>query len=556
MKAGKGHASDKLQTVESFMQDEEKPSAPSEEVKSQEPVVRGPQGIELPAEQEVLREARLLVGNGDVRINEFANLIATDPVLTLELLKVANATFFAGDRPPATTVRAAVVRLGSGTIVDVLEQVKNRPSLEPSSVAVQFELLRALSSQVSTACKIIAGVASRDLAESAQTAGLMFYVGHMVACAYLGEDYVHIANSKHHASLTYKLQQDYNFDVRGVHLNYLRLRGVPQELFYALDRDLQCKTTAQANLRFVVHGAAELVEAVHSGKWEKYAPAHPLPAKSALRLLKISDHQYEQIYESIEALFHKEEVPEEAEQVPAQEKTVVITTREVPKQVKQAGNSSSSSTAAKSTSNVDAVLTQKANFITHESGNVSDDSGHLSVEAMKTMMLIQELCLQCRTTQELLSAVMTLVITEGPYSRAALILVGDERQSASIHTAVGEGFDQNPDFAVVDPLSPLALCLTKIKSFNAQGLEDSLSPFGITSYAVSPINVDVEGTVVLYADCGVNRSLPMEARKVFRLVVGLLNRILPSLPGGLPKRNYRRNSPQSGNSKLDETSVA
>lgn len=531
------------------MDDEQRAATPEVKDVTTEPVVRGPQGIDLPVQVETLREARNLVGNGDVRINQLAAVISDDPVLTLELLRIANATFFAGDRPPATTVRAAVVRLGSGTIIDLLDQVANRPGLQPGSVAVQFELLRVLSAQVSTASKIIAHVASRDLAESAQTAGLMFYIGHMVACAYLGEDYVHIANSKHHASLTYKLAQDFNFDVRGVQLNYLRLRGVPQELFYALDRDLQCKTTAQANLRFIVHGASELVEAVHSGKWEKYAPAHPLPAKSALRLLKISDHQYADIYSSIDELLRKPSPPPEVEEAPV-EKTAVITTREIPaKEVKGTRQFKNPHAEQKPASNVDAVLHQEANYITHESGDVQDDSNQLSVESMKTMMLIQELCLQCRSTQELLSAVMTLVITEGPYSRAALILVGDEKHSASIHTAVGEGFDQNPDFAVVDPLSPLALCLTKIKSFNAQGLEDSLSPFGITSYAVSPINIAIEGTVVLYADCGVNRSLPMEARKIFRLVVGLLNRILPSLPGGLPKRNYRPNSPTAPHPK-------
>src|SRR5262249_20034235 len=80
---------------------------------------------------------------------------------------------------------------------------------------------------------------------------------------------------------------------------------VPHEIFYALDRDMQCKTASQANLRFTVQGAAELVEAAHGGRWDKYAPYQPLPSKSALRLLKINEHQYEDLYLTVEDYLRK-----------------------------------------------------------------------------------------------------------------------------------------------------------------------------------------------------------------------------------------------------------
>jgi len=502
----------------------------------------GPSGLDLPAQAEVLREARLLAANGDVRINQLSEIIGIDPILTLELLKVANATFYAGDRPPITNVRSAVVRVGSGTLLEILEQMAARPAL-PSAVGLQFEVLRTLSAQVAVVSQMIANVAARDLQEIARTAGLMSYVGHLVACAYLGERYLEHSGSKHSASLAYKLLQEYNFDVRAVQLSYLRMRGVPQEIFFALDRDMQCKTSRQANLRFTVQAATELVEAVHGGRWEKYAPGQALPSKSALRLLKISEPHYEELYETIDGYLRKPASPlETAKAEPPPESSRVDLPLVTP------ASQSIPAAAASGPSNVTLVLNQQANFITGEAEH-KEEGEHLSENAQKVLNLIEDISSKCKSTQELLGAVMALLISEGPYERAALILVGNERQSANIHTAVGAGFEQSAEFAVLDPLSPLALCLTQIKSFNAQGIEDVMSPFGITSYAVSPLNVKTRSPVVLYADCGVDRSLPMEARKIFRLVVGLLNRILPGLPGGLPKNNYKPLLKQSNGEK-------
>jgi HD-like signal output (HDOD) protein len=509
------------------MQDDQQPSA--EETGSETPTIsRGPQGIELPAQEKVLREARALAGDRDMRVNQLSSVISADPVLTLEMLKVANALYYTSDRPPITNIRTAVVRLGSGAIIDTLDQMHLRPQLEPEAVASQFEVLRAVSVEVSFVAQTIAAVACRDLIEVAQTAGLMSYMGHMVACAYLGERYTEISHNRHIASLAYRLLQDYHFDTRAIQLNYLRMRGIPHDVLFALDRDTQCKTSAQANLRFSVQSAMEMVEAAHSGKWEKYNPAQPLPSKSALRLLKLSEHSYQEIHEIVEAYLKKivaaAPVTETSPQPPPKSPPEATPVPDEP-QAKPSNNSS----------HVNEVIHQQTNFITQSGSEMQDDAVQLSEDGKKVIGLIQEICTHCKTTQDLLSGVMNLLITDGPYARAALLLLGDERHSATVHTAIGDGFNRGSEIAVDDPLSPLALCLTKINSFNCQGLEDTLSPFGITSYAVSPIKVKTKAPVVLYADCGIDRSLPMEARKIFRLVVGLLNRILPGLPGGLPK---------------------
>lgn len=489
-------------------------------------IARGPLGIELPPHAEILKEVRNLIGSGDMRVPKIANLVIQDPVLTLELLKVANATFFSGDRPPITSVANAVVRLGSGAAIEALDHLAERQPLAPKNVMMQFEILRTLSQEVSVVANIISSIVARDLVELSEVSGLLSYFGHLIGCAYLGEKYVSACSAKGVASLAYKLQQDYHFDIRAIQVNYLRSKGIPQSLLIGIDREIQCKSPSQANLRFVVQSAAELVEAAHSGKWDKYSPSHTLPSKSNLRLLKITENQYATIYEAISEYF-KTHTP------PKQELEDGGTTTSA-SEVASAGKDDLTHSQKRSKL-VQEVISKEADYVTRSREDLDEDSNTLSSEGKRVITLIQHLCSNCRTTQDLLSATLNLLVADAPYARAALILLSNERVSAKIHTSVGLGLENGSTIAVEDPLSPLALCLTQIKSFNAKGLEDNISPLGITSYAVSPVKVSNETPVVLYADCGIDRPLPLEARRIFRLVVGLLNHILPSLPGGLPK---------------------
>ena len=136
----------------------------------------------------------------------------------------------------------------------------------------------------------------------------------------------------------------------------------------------------------------------------------------------------------------------------------------------------------------------------------------------------------------LLPHLLDKLICDGPFARAALIVLGSDRRSATIHTAVGDGLEDGSEISLNDPLSPVINCLTNVKSFNAKGLQDLLSPLGITSYAISPLNVENSTPVVLYADCGKDGALAFDARRIFRYVVGLINNTLPTLPGGLPSK--------------------
>lgn len=513
---------------------------------------RGPKHVQLPAESSVLREARLLAGDRNVRIGKLTATVAQDPVITLELLRTANAAFFSGERPSITTVQNAVIRLGSETIVQTLDTIGSRGSFEDPDVYREFEALRALSRKTSVVGSIIADKIKRDVSEMVQTAGLMTYMNYMIACAYLQEDYIDVSLGRKRTSLAYRIQQDFGFDINKTMLEYLRANGIPTELFYGLDRELKCKTTSQSSLRFIVESAVELVEAWSAGRWEKYSPNQTLPSKSSLRLLTITDAQYADIYEDVQAAL-KGSAKKKVEDEPAEEKESV----EAKSKSKLSALAPSSQKSSKTRIHQrrsesmrvapTLILTkrgfggydpnaQPTNFIESEDTELEEEKAKLSDDAKQVLDLISTLCLESKTANELLVRLMSLLISDGPFVRAALITLTNNRESADIHTAIGDGFENGDTIAVSDPLSPLALCLTQIKSFNSKHMNDSISPFGITSYAISPIRITSEVPVVLYADCGVDRPLALEARKIFRLVVGLINRTLPRLSGGLPNR--------------------
>ncbi|MCB0359200.1 MAG: hypothetical protein KDD44_06180, partial [Bdellovibrionales bacterium] len=123
----------------------------------------------------------------------------------------------------------------------------------------------------------------------------------------------------------------------------------------------------------------------------------------------------------------------------------------------------------------------------------------------------------------------------GPFQRVAVLELSKDRRCAEILYSVGDGLSPGMQIDLHDPLCPLATCLPQVKSFNAAGLSNDIAPLGITSYAVSPLDIENDTPIALYADCG-DQSVPFEARRVFRYLIELLNNILPNLERG----NIRR----------------
>ncbi|MCB0338608.1 MAG: hypothetical protein KDD53_03340, partial [Bdellovibrionales bacterium] len=139
---------------------------------------------------------------------------------------------------------------------------------------------------------------------------------------------------------------------------------------------------------------------------------------------------------------------------------------------------------------------------------------------------------EAKNSEQLLSDLLQKLIDEGPFVRTALIVVSKERDNAIVVASRGPDIGNGQKLVLDDPLSPLAKCFSKVQSFGSS--RSTSSPWGSKAFALSPIDVDHSTPVALYADCGDERGLPFEARRIFRNMVDLLNQKLPQIPGGIP----------------------
>jgi len=493
-------------------------------------------------------------------------------VITLELIRVANATFFAADRPTISDVKTAVIRLGQTAVVDILDSISARPPIGDPAVAQVFEAIRGLARQTATVCRIVGEISQPQIARLAESAGLFMLIGQMVACAYLGPAFVEDFRSRKRTALVYRLQQEHNIDVPMLQLDYLRSHGVPTFLFYAFDRGMKCKNPVQAALRFVVESAVELFDAYREDRWHKYAPNKPLPAHSALRLLQLSPEQHNQLYHRVNKYLSAQYYRTHgAEPEPDTLPSLMTDFRCLPLELSDdAAGSAKLPDAASAADDIDSSAEQIV-LVQHLAVIPSDGSAHrlaleemqladyhpleappsyiqtspfiLEIEqqtlgdsALSTLQVIEKACREAETKEALLLSVLNLLISTGTFARSALIVLNEKRNEAFLHCTAGEAMVAEVVLELKDPLSPLALCLNKIQSFNTKASGDVLSPLGVSSYAISPIRIDHASPVVLYADCGPDQPVMMEARRIFRLVIGLLNRYLPELTGGLPEK--------------------
>jgi len=127
---------------------------------------------------------------------------------------------------------------------------------------------------------------------------------------------------------------------------------------------------------------------------------------------------------------------------------------------------------------------------------------------------------------ELVEKALKMMIDEGPFSRVAILELGQNRRFCTVLRSVGGLPRPATRVPVFDPLSPINLEQLTIKSFNAKKGRVSTNPFGVSSYAVCPLEGPADRVLCLYADCGQNESVPFDSRTIFRFFAGNLNELL------------------------------
>jgi hypothetical protein len=537
--------------------------------------------INLQPNEEVLNEAIRLASDKNVRISKLSETVLKDPVITLEILALANSSSMTDERTSIAAVQTGVIRIGSKKLLKTLTSLKKRirKDIDPD-VAVEYSSLRRLSERASIVSEILSSHIQRDVIEISQTCALLSYIGPMILCTYLDREYLELAHLRKRNALAYRIQSRYGVHYNDMLIRYLKDRHLPSIIFYAFDRELKCKTTSQSSLRLIVESAIELVEAYEDGKWMRYGPGGNLPPKSNIRLLKISDTQFANIYDEIEyslgiskpatqveesiypdttinksdndpitgltsAVEDESDLEENLDETEDDDKIQVIfdsshdddeSSEDEEMSISSLGlpldeeESKAPTVIVDRDHLMDLLSSGSAVFIEKTHDNLDYEKSTLSSEAQAILELIEFICKGAESSQSLLEELMSVITDQGPFSRSALIQISSTRETAMVKSAIGEQFSEiRPpvELFVEDPLSPLSTCATRVSSFNAKGIKDIIAPFGISSYAISPIKVNSNSTFVLYVDCGEHKPLPLEARKMFRLVVALLNKALP-----------------------------
>ena len=524
----------------------------------------GPLGALLPADPSLLREAKRLLADDDSRVDNLAMVCLQDPIILIELLKKANALYFAGGRAPITSAKTAIVRLGSDVVKDVFDSLDDREPIEDPKVTEWFQSFRSRSRRIGIVCRIFSEALAKQLNDDCQSIGSMFSIGDMLAVHHLQEAYVELAEDQSRTSVNYKLSSVHRFDVETMGLSYLRRNGIPEVLVFAMDRDSRPRNAERAQMKLICQSAMELVDAFDNNKWEKFAPGKKLNPKSSIRMLQIGDPQYLKIYErTSEYLFSarmleekqrqdeiKEQQVEELEESAADnelqseiDSLLGITDEEGETEVQEVQSPAEEEETIIQEISEDLGEIQEQFALTPQKARTprekrKEEEEVKSVEppqlrtkgGNKFVSSVSDLFEEAENSEELLTGLLQRLV-DGPFEKAALIVVSQNRKSAIVVAARGP-IGNGQRIEINDPLSPLAQCFAKVQSFSSRANE--ASPFGCKSFAVAPIDADHDTPVALYADCGDNGAISFEARRIFRTVVEILNQKLPTIPGGIP----------------------
>lgn len=508
----------------------------------------------------ILATTATLAENRGTKLNDLALCALQDPILALELLRLANSQVFSAGRPTVSTISAAIMRVGAQELLKVLGRLKSRDAFADPDLFRIFEKHRSRSRRAGIVSRMIAEVVAKSLAEDCHTAGIFMYIGELLATAHLGRKYVALHDAYNPATVLCRLAQDHRFNVEKMGLSYLQRNGIPESITFATYREGKPKNAARTPIKSICFAAVELIDAFDQNRWEKIAPGRQLPPKSSLRFLQLSEAQYLKLYErAAEYLYadklHQEQISvsdlnpvepltrdEEFDFIIQTPESLLLDDGDPSLQQEllsvlgspddtpaRAGSAGTSSTLG---NDFGAQLPPRAAATTTTPSQIPAPTLHTPA-ANALVRRVSASLTAAQSREELLGEILA-ILTEngGPFQRSALIIVSRDRSSAVVVAARGTEISTGQRFALTDPLSPLAQCFSKVQSFGSTA--NQASPWGARAFALAPLEAVHTTPVALYADCGDRGSITFEARRIFRSVVDLLNQRLPSMPGGLP----------------------
>jgi HD-like signal output (HDOD) protein len=180
-----------------------------------------------------VEKASSLLNDPEADLGELARVIEHDPGLTINLLKIANASFFRSSRP-MTTAREAIVRLGTAQVLQLVISTGIAPSfvqrIDGYDLAPNMHLQHSVT--VAMVARELGRTLGLDVPEHTFTAGLVSGVGKMVMGAYVQVDVHPILTLAVKKGLSFDQAEDQVLGINHAELGGLILEswGLPKEL--------------------------------------------------------------------------------------------------------------------------------------------------------------------------------------------------------------------------------------------------------------------------------------------------------------------------------------
>lgn len=257
----------------------------------------GVYALSIPPDMRAWGAVRQMVADPGVRMDEVSREICSDPALVIHVLKASSSMHYSAGKPPVTTIKSAMERLGGNGAVETLESLKDIPPIENPDVVRWIEVGRRRGRHCGRISRIWAEVLAQSLAEDAHVTGALGFTGDILAPMHFGEVFTRIAAENPRVKVLYKLEKDHNFDLEKVGVSYLTRIGIPDSITFALDPAGQTKTPSRAVLKPICAAAIEMTMAFELDKWDKFAPGGAINPKSAIKLIKMTEAQYTTVYE-------------------------------------------------------------------------------------------------------------------------------------------------------------------------------------------------------------------------------------------------------------------
>ncbi|MGA1190717.1 MAG: HDOD domain-containing protein [Bdellovibrionota bacterium] len=488
----------------------------------------------LPADSEALSQALQLAKNGRQNTSKLVPVLLQDPVLVIEVLKEANNSSFAGGATTLTTLRPAIVRLGAARVHDLLTQIARREAISEHKSLLLFQRYRSRCKRIGGVARIIAEVLARHVQEECEVIGLLSSIGDMLAVFHFGETYVELAEDSPRATVNYRLIKHHHFDVQKRGLAYLRRSGIPEFTTSIIDEEVPLPQPEQKTIRLIHRAAIEFVDAFDNDKWDKLAPEKELPPSSILRLLKLNERQHMAIYSEADGYLSQMSAIDRGrerlfeEQTETEEDNTDWDTEDdwswFDDDIEELESTNESLNGTLSASD-EPQLTELDSDLDELLGMGSSESEVEFEEVSREQESVAETSFLSSYETVLGDSLNDLI--NGPFSTAALISFSQDKKEATIVVQRGDTQSETK-ISITDKDSPLLRALSKTQTFSSR--QDSKSPFGSSSYAISPLETENTAPLALYADCGSHSAITLHGRRLFRDTVQRLNQQIQTLP--------------------------